>query len=134
MVYAILIVSFCRWQNRAQRNAEQCCGHDCDLLTSRLPADVKAFVPGRRNLGQINGNAAQFHSGRETLQKPAKQTLTGASRPVVAYPGVPAMVMTPTDIRLRVRIRPRTPTAMVGIGSEHDRSQRPHTNICAESH
>ena len=72
MVYAILIVSFCRWQNRAQRNAEQCCGHDCDLLTSRLPADVKAFVPGRRNLGQINGNAAQFHSGRETLQKPAK--------------------------------------------------------------
>src|SRR5438552_633654 len=61
---------FFRGQPRIKQNAKEGGKHYRNLLARRLPAYVEALVSGRRDFGQVNRNATQLHTRRESLQKP----------------------------------------------------------------
>jgi len=46
---------------------------DCDLLAGRLKRGVEAPVAGRRDFGEIDGDAAQFDAGGKALDQPSDQ-------------------------------------------------------------
>src|SRR5260370_9148115 len=49
---------FLRWKAGTQPHPNQCAKHYSYLLASRLPTDIKALVPWRCDLRQINRDAA----------------------------------------------------------------------------
>ena len=107
---------------------------DRDLLAGRLPADVEALVPRRRDLGQVDRDAAELDAGGEALQEPPGDDQHGreeSDRLVARHDRDRERA----DRHQRQRQQePAAPPDVVDVGAEDDRAERPHQEPGAERH
>src|SRR5215831_21189501 len=56
-----------RWNQRAQKHAEERDEDDSNLLATRLPTDIKPLVAGSSDFGEVNRYTTQLDTSREAL-------------------------------------------------------------------
>ena len=104
----------------------------CHLLACRLPTDVKAFVPRRRNLRKVNGRAADLRARGQSLQQPADQHDDRSQQTECGVSGSARDGKRAEGHQPQSHQQPSTASAPVHIRADDDRSDWPHQEPSAK--